>query len=298
MKVLLVQADGKWPNLPLMKLSTSHKRMGDQVFLGCCESPDQVYVSCVFTKNRDAAYGMARFYPEAEIFFGGSGFNLSSKLPDEIEHEMPDYALYGIDYSIGFTSRGCIRNCPWCIVPQKEGQIREHSQFEEFVHLDHSKVLLLDNNFLASPNCVEKLNWLHYSFCKVSFNQGLDIRLVTEEIAGLLADVKYCDGDFNERRLYFSFDQPAILEQVKKGIDFLNSAGIKSSSLMFYFLCNFNTTFEEEQERFKTLLDLGVDPFCMNYGTPDAERLDFARYVNSQRCARKMSFQEFRERGL
>jgi len=39
-----------------------------------------------------------------EVKIGGIGFN--TKLPDEIEHIMPDYDLYGIDYSMGWERFG------------------------------------------------------------------------------------------------------------------------------------------------------------------------------------------------
>ena len=99
MRVLLIDGDGEeFPNLALMKLSTYHKNQGDQVFLGSCKSPDRVYISCVFTWNKEKALQASAFYPDAEIICGGTGFNLDSSLPHEIEHLMPDYSLYGIGH--------------------------------------------------------------------------------------------------------------------------------------------------------------------------------------------------------
>jgi len=105
MKVGLVRVDGKMPNLALMKLSSWHKKRGDEVFLVDLAglNLDRVYAS--------------------QVFVGGPGYDLKSVLPDEIEHMKPDYDLFKTDYSIGFTSRGCVRDCKFCIVREKEGSI-------------------------------------------------------------------------------------------------------------------------------------------------------------------------------
>lgn len=134
MKVLLVDLDRtRQPNLALMKLSAWHKDRGHEVWLNfTLQRYDLCYCSCVFTWN---APKLGSFpYPDIEL--GGSGFNLWNTLPDEIEHIMPDYALYGYPYSLGFTSRGCIKHCPWCIVARKEGPIREWTEIVDNYYLE------------------------------------------------------------------------------------------------------------------------------------------------------------------
>ena len=125
------------PNLALMKLSTFYKSKGyDVTFID------------LSSFEIDSWFG-------SKIFTGGSGINLEQDLPDEIEILTPDYEKFKLNYSIGFTSRGCIRKCDFCIVKEKEGMIKE-------VNMDwikHSKVILLDNNFLASPKWREKLEY-------------------------------------------------------------------------------------------------------------------------------------------
>src|SRR5512145_3078296 len=120
-RVLLVDVDRKIKNLDLMKISAWHKEQGDDVGF-CIENPDKVYISCVFTKNAGQARGISKLYPAAEIDIGGSGVNLSKQLPAEIENLKPDYNLYPSEYSQGYTTRGCIRYCDFCIVPEKEGK--------------------------------------------------------------------------------------------------------------------------------------------------------------------------------
>ena len=147
MKIGLFDIDSKIHNLALMKISSWHKSFGDHTEL---YNPlmngnyDKVYVSKIFTKlNKEEGY-----IPKNSIV-GGSGYDLKKILPYDMEHFMPDYLLYNLDYSLGFTTRGCIRNCEFCIVRQKEGNIKEHAEVEEFKNPKSNVVVLLDNNFLA-----------------------------------------------------------------------------------------------------------------------------------------------------
>jgi hypothetical protein len=124
--VLLVDVDSRIPNLALMKLSAWHKRQGYEVLLFRCRGKQVIprvearwtYISCVFSWNAPFAIKLAEILPNAQI--GGSGVG-DTKLPNEIEHMMPDYELYGCDYSMGYTTRGCIRRCDFCLVWRVEG---------------------------------------------------------------------------------------------------------------------------------------------------------------------------------
>ena len=292
MKVRLVQIDGKWPNLALMKLSAFHKGEGDQVGFDL-EEPDKVYISCIFQRNAAKARGMRTLFPHADVEFGGAGFG-NSVLPEHIEHLMPDYALYGCRVSMGFTSRGCIRTCPWCDVWIREGYIRDHAPVREF--LQHRNVILLDNNFLASPNCLDNLEYLIQHRCRVCFTQGLDIRLITEPIARLLARTRYADHQFKTKRLYFAWDDPALIsaEEITEGVELLKRCGIKPYRLMCYMLTCYNTSFREDLARFGLLKRLGVDPFVMRYNHRynqggDRVAREFSRWVN-KRFYTKYSF--------
>lgn len=278
---MLIQVDGNKPNLALMKYSAYHKQKGDQVFFRRePPEPDLVYISCIFSKNKPSALGRATRFKNAIV--GGSGVNYDT-LPDEVEYIMPDYDLYGIDYSMGFTSRGCIRKCPFCIVPEKEGVIRANQKISEFLHPDHKKVVLLDNNLLAAPNHRETLTYLADTELKVNFNQGNDIRLMTEEKAGLLADTKYYDFDFKFRHLYFAWDWLELEDTVQKGIQTLRDAGIPGKHLTFYILMGFNTTVEQDRYRAEKLHEWGVYPYAQPYnngGSPELRKL--VREVNQK----------------
>lgn len=280
-KILLVQFDGTMPNLVLMELSAYYKEQGCEVGFNVGD-PDKVFISCIFDWNKSIVRGVPKLF-DCIVELGGSGVNIEKKLPDEIEHIMPDYSLYDIDYSMGFTSRGCPNNCPFCIVPAKEGGIREHSPIEEFLHPDHMKIILLDNNFLASPKWKEKLQYLIDEGLMVNFCQGNDIRLIDEEKAKMLSELNFYNHNFTYKHLHFAWDHMGIEGKVKRGIRILKDAGIKPYRLMFYMLCGFNTTFEQDMYRFQKLREWGVDPFVMIYNNEGNEILrHFARWVNKR----------------
>jgi len=273
MKVGLIQIDGKWANLALMKLAAWHKKRGDEVVLIDLSS-----------------LGCDRFYG-SKIFMGGSGFDLKSELPQDIELQVPDYNLYknSNGVSVGFTSRGCIRDCGFCIVKEKEGGIRE----TPFDWIQSPNVLLLDNNFLASPKCKEKLEYFIRQGLKVCFSQGLDIRLVNEENAKLLAQVDYRDNKFRRKRLYFAFDDPKLEPLIIEKVNLLKQFGIKANQMLFYVLVGYNTTFDEDVHRFQVLTGLGCLPFIMLYNNTRKPLLrKFARWVN-KRYYRVCKFEEF-----
>ena len=275
MKIGLFDIDSKYHNLALMKLSAYHKQKGDETELYkpiFIKTYDRVYVSKIFTK-----FHINELYiPENFYRAGGSGFDLERRLPDEVEHLMPDYSLYNLDYSLGFTTRGCIRNCGFCIVREKEGNIREHAEVEEFLNPRSNIIVLLDNNFLALPSHIKKLQKYIKEGWKMDFNQGLDIRLINKENAKILAKVKHY------KQIHFAWDQMSYENEVREGLKILFKAGIKPYRIMVMMLCNYNTTFEEDIYRFNELINLGVDPFVMIYEKGNKKIKDFARWVNKR----------------
>lgn len=259
MKVLLMDLDTNkrrrsFPNLALMKLSAFHKAKGDEVILNSpIEGYDIVYASCVFTWNKSR---LKQVPPDAYI--GGSGLLLNRTLPAKIECMMPDYDLYpGMDFSMGFTSRGCIRRCPWCKVPEMEGDIQPGASFKEFWDHRHSRILLLDNNLLASPNWRETLVELGDCTIRVDFNQGLDIRLLTDEVVWYLKRVKTVT-------LRFAFDDLGYEKAVHRGIKLLLDQGLNPRKLSFYVLVGYKGD-QTWLERMEILASYGVNVYPMLY---------------------------------
>lgn len=301
LRVLLIQADGKtpFPNLALMKLSAWHKRYGDEVGFNV-SFPDRVYVSCIFTKNLDQAKGIHKYYQDAEIFIGGPALNEPNYLPNRelIDDIMPDYSLYGLDnkdgYSLGFTSRGCIRRCPSCFVPNLEGDIREGTPIENFHYPLHKKMILLDNNILASPTRDRTFKYILDHDLKVNVSQAFDARLVDKEAAQQLKEMKLYNWHFTRRKMHFAWDFMEAEREVLRGFNNLIESGITRSNISVYILVGYNTTLEEDLFRIHAISKMGFDPYVMVYNNlwdkPILQRME--RWCNAM-IIKKTNFTEY-----
>jgi hypothetical protein len=270
MKIGLYAVDSRIPNLPLMKLSAYHKRLGDIVeWYSPLFNYDKVYASKIFTFS-DSGYLDTR-----KMEVGGSAIDLHKELSYNIEHVYPDYSLYGIDYAIGFITRGCCRSCPYCIVPIKEGNIRKNADLTEFCR-DQEKVMLLDNNILAYKDHLYELEKLKESKKKIDFKAGLDVRLITKENATLLRKIKRWDG----LRYRFAFDDPNLENIIDKKLNLLIDCGITPGTMQFFVLIGYNTSFEEDLKRVRYLQEKGCAIFVMPYNRDDGYQRKFARWVN------------------
>ena len=308
-KIGLIDVDGhNFPNIPLMKISAYHKSKGDHVeWYDPMFSPhmDKVYVSKVFSFSPDFEY----IIDADEVSYGGSGYCISlingkevfdkSKdhdLPPEIEHIYPDYSLYGItDTAYGFLTRGCPRGCSFCHVEAKEGR-RSYkvADLNEFWN-GQKNIVLCDPNILACREWKDLLQQLIDSKAWVDFNQGLDIRLMTEEKAEMLKQVKM-------KQLHFAWDRyqdkDKILPKFKM---FKDITGINERNLIVYVLCNFDTTIEQDLERIYTLREMGYWAYVMLYDKehiPKGHQLKkIARWVNNRFVfATCPTFEEYQRR--
>jgi hypothetical protein len=310
LKILLIDMDGKLPNLALMKLSSWHKAHGDEVCLNQCDRPDKVYISTLFTWNRLKVEKFLKIFHGAEV--GGTGWDIHKDLPAEIEACKPDYDLYKVsnilprikggiatreskikkaetivNAGIGFTSRGCIRNCGFCFVPPKEGKFHHVGGINELINPRSNVIILLDNNLTADPDVIEKLHEIRDRGLIVDITQGIDVRLMTPEIAQALSEVKHL------RSIHYAWDLMAFERQVMEGIKIL-SKNVKKWRHLCMMLTGYNTTFEEDEYRFFRLTEIGVDPYVMPYnkGYPTERHHHFARWVNG-RIYKKCSFEEY-----
>jgi len=295
LKIGLFDIDSKYHNLALMKLSTWHKSFGDQIEMYnplMKKTYDRVYVSKIFSRhNIEEGY-----IPENSII-GGSGFSLKTVLPYDIEHIKPDYPLYNLDYSLGFTTRGCIRNCKFCVVPEKEGKIKEHAEVEEFLNPKSNVVVLLDNNFLALPSHIKKLQKYIKKGWRMDFNQGLDARLINKENANLLARIKY------KEMIRFAWDNIKDESEIIKGLKLIIEAGIKPRNITVYVLIGYDTSFEEDIYRVNRLRNINdgekrnsIKAYVMNYNNSLKSRKykDFMRWVNNPWIFKSCTWEEYK----
>jgi hypothetical protein len=291
-RILIVDIDSKIPNIALMKISAWHKAHGDTVGFDI-QDPDKVYISCIFKKNADQARGVATYYPDAQVDIGGCGISLSKELPLEIEMIKPDYDLYPSQYSQGYTTRGCIRKCPFCIVPEKEGKIKEWQHPSEFHDLRFDTCMIMDNNLFAAPDAWQKsvYTWFIDNKIKMLSPQGWDVRLLTPDRAKYLKSIKK-----GEYRIHFAWDDIKIESAVERGIQMLKDAGFNlNHDISFYVLVGYNSTFEEDVYRCNKLRDWGVASFVMPY-KKNKQINALARWANRQFGYWKIPFKDYTRR--
>ena len=180
MNIGLIDVDGHngFPNLALMRIAAYHKEAGDTVnwWNGFCHY-DKVYMSKVFTFSQD----VDEYINADEVVRGGTGYKDYGSLPAEVEKMQPDYSLYpNFKQAIGFITRGCIRSCPWCIVPKKEGKIRPAASWREIKRADSREIVFLDNNVLASDYGLQNIEEMGSEKVWVDFNQAFQTRTASQ----------------------------------------------------------------------------------------------------------------------
>ena len=306
MKILLIDADSTIPNLALMKLSTWYKKMySATVILKRLNIPYYPNKAKTFhninTEGYDLSFcsiifeGSEKYVKGENIIYGGSGVLPAVYLTKEIDECEPDYWLYSYEYvadtSYGFISRGCIRHCSFCKVHVLEGNIIQVSTIDKIVK--HSKVKFLDNNFLALPNHEELLNELIDKNIKCQFNQGLDIRLVTESNSKLLSQLNYF-GEY-----IFAFDNITYKQNIKKQLKLLNWR--KPFNFKFFVYIHPDMNLKETKERILWLKRNKCLPYIMRDVTcwsSEYEKFytDLAGYCNQVFAFKKLSFIKFLKR--
>ena len=291
MRIGLIAVDGRngFPNLALMRLSNWHKRRGDTVewWTGFTHY-DRVYMSKVFTFTPD----FDTVINAEEIVTGGTGYKDFGSLPPEVEACQPDYTLYpNWKPAIGFLTRGCFRSCDFCIVPRKEGPLHPAASWEEVKRPDSREMILLDNNVLASDYGLDQIDRMSREQVWVDFNQGLDARLITPEIARMLARLHWI------RFVRLACDTSEMLPVIRQATAYLKEAGVAQSRLWSYALVR---DVEEALQRVQALREMGVEPFVQPYrdydgGEPTEEQKAFARWVNRKSLFRSCTWESYKK---
>lgn len=291
-RIGLVDVDGhNFPNFALMKISAYHKAQGDIVewadplFGG--GSYDKVYMSKIFTFSPDYPYEF-----DCEVVKGGTGYDIMSRLPIEIEASPAmDYTIYpDCEYSLQFFSRGCIRKCPFCLVKEKEGYIHPVQPVE--LNPNGKWIEVLDNNFFANPDWKKSIEYLLNAGQQVKLH-GVDIRIMTEEQAYWLNRLRL------KGNIHIAWDLPALdltqkLQEVTKYI--------KAHKLTCYVLVGYNSTIEQDMFRIATLRRFGISPFVQPYRDyenkrkPSQYEKDLARWANNKFLYKSCKFDDYEPR--
>lgn len=328
MNIAIIDADligrkkHRFPNLVCMKMSGYYKELGHQVMLKTdyneLEQFDKVFISKVFTDTpiEELIFSM----PNVE--YGGTGFfyDKAPKLPEAIEHHMPDYHLYDawvqeqldnkngkridykyyLDYSIGFLTRGCFRHCEFC-VNQNYNMVSKHSPISEFYDPTRKKLCLLDDNFLGCKYWKEMLLELQSMNIPFQFKQGLDERLLTDEKCKILFNSKY-DGDY-----IFAFDNVADYDLIESKLKIIRKYSDKV--IKFYTFCGFDRNDKWDNEfwkqdlwdiwkRIELLMRYQCMPYVMRFNryieSPyKGMYINLANWCNMPNLFKKMSMNEF-----
>lgn len=257
MNIGILAVDSNFPNLALMKISSYHKARGDNVewYNPLC-SYDKVYMAKVFSFTPGYGY----YINTDQIEKGGTGYDIKKILLPDIEKAIPDYNLYNIDKALayGFLTRGCPNKCKWCVVPAKEGKITPYMDIEEIAVNGRKNIILMDNNVLASDYGLQQIEKIVSMGVRVDFNQGLDARLVTDDIARLLARVKWM------KRIRFGCDTPGQIAECERATALIDKYGYKGE---YFFYCILLSDFKESFERVNYWKNKGGRflPHCQPY---------------------------------
>lgn len=294
MEITINQADAtRYPNFALMKIAAFHKAQGDTVsWLDPDKHYDRAYISKVFTFSPDIQTPIHA----DQIIRGGTGYGLMEELPPEIECCRPDYSIYpDLDpkRSYGFLTRGCIRHCPWCIVPKKEGNIHPYRDIDEVTDFGRRPhATLMDNNLLASDYGLEQLVKIRDRGYRVDFNQGLDARLVTPEVAELLGTIKW------QEVIRFSIDSRPMLFEAERAIELVRRWHPKQRFFLYCLLTDdredslFRLNYFRTDKRIRTF----AQPYRDFTGTtqPPQWQRDMARWANRMEIYRSCTFEQYR----
>lgn len=332
MKVGIIDADliskkkQRFPNLACMKLSAFYKLRGDSVSLllsyDSIENYDKVFISKVFT-DTNVPEGVLNL---SWVEYGGTGFfyDKAPQLPYEIEHIKPDYHLYDefvqeqlnkgespnslryyTDFSIGFTTRGCIRGCSFCV--NKNYRIcNKHSPVSEFLDTDRKYICLLDDNILSCRHWKEIFTELQATGKKFQFKQGMDERLLTDEKCEIIFKSNWLD-DF-----IFAFDNIRDRRMVEKKLKLIRQ--YTNKRIKFYCFCAYNHDQPDDIssytrdfwkkdisdlfERIKILMLYQAIPYIMRYKDYELSHyrgiyISVASWCNQPGIFKSMSFREF-----
>lgn len=207
---------------------------------------DEVHVSCTFTWDKPKAQRLAQawgqYYP---VTLGGCALGSPSNgfTP----------GMY-VRQRVTFTSRGCDNRCPWCLVPQSEGKVRE-------IEIQAGNIIQ-DNNILqCSKEHIRKVFDMLRTQHSIEFSGGLDSHKLTDPIVEDLRSLRI-------HQLFFACDTKAAiksLERAKRKLD-----GFTRNQLRCYVMLAYGgETISEARERLETVWETGFMPFAQLYQPPD-----------------------------
>jgi hypothetical protein len=241
-----------------MQISSYHKQLGDEVTLNMPIFPcDKSYASILFEKNvRNIS---------ADVYGGPAISN--SQLPPEIQQCNPDYSLYPIDYSLGYTFRPCYRKCPFCKVHGMNHPDTNHHSIWEFHDPKFTKICLLNNNTFFDKDWRLTFEEIWDANLTVVDQNGYDLRLIDEEKAAALKRTKF------STQIHYAWDLMENEGKVLSGLKLTPKGSV-------YVLIGYNTTEAEDIYRVQKIVDNKHDPYIMPYHQSRSEKR-FKRFIDT-----------------
>lgn len=294
----IIDVDGHngFPNLALMKISAYHKAKGDCVewYSPLAPKYDIVYMAKVFKFTNDYMWVIGN----AEcVIKGGTGYDYSILLPPHIDSLQPDYTIYPkIDKhtAYGFLTRGCPNKCFWCIVPKKEGAVRPYNDVCDIALANRHNLILMDNNILACKDyAMAQFDKIIANGYRVDFNQGLDARLVDDEVARKLASMRWIHS------IRFGCDTPKQITEVERAMSLIDSYSEKPKWYLLYTIITKDMLESYERiSHFRQFNKVRVQaqPY-RDFDNPTQVipqwQKDMARWANRKELYKTIDFKEF-----
>jgi len=276
MKIGLINIEPKIHNTALMQITHHHREKGDTVeWAKDYDQHDKLYCSSLFDFTDKSGL------PDRAVC-GGTGFDLITTLPFDCDL---DYSLYpDCDCSYLWFSRGCIRNCGFCVVRQKEGKLRPVEP--KNLNPNGKYIAVQDNNFFASPEW-KKSMWQLWEYGQPVDFQGIDVRVLTHEMCESLKHTRHY------KQLKIAWDNPEDdMTRLIKGL----LRFVRPSKVMCYVLIGYNSTEQQDLYRIRTLQKLKITPYvmCINRREPYQKR--FQKWVNGF-AYRNVKWEDFKSSG-
>ncbi len=268
MKVNLV-TDAKYHNLALMKISSFYKAYDNQVYLNGVGKFDRTIGSWLFDFSEKIPCD----------YEGGPGVDPTKRLFAH-QHRHPDYDLFPINYSLGYTWEYCPNKCPFCVVP-KQNNPKEHKSIWTFHNLKFKQICLLNNNTFSDPQWKETFEQIWEVGLIVKDENGYDLRLLDDEKVQALKKTR-----FVKNRIHFAWDLMADERRILKGFEILKKHKLNRHDSIVYVLVGYNTTDEEDFHRLQKIHDFNMSPYVMPYDKSSRHQYALKRFID-QRCYRK-----------
>lgn len=203
---------------------------------------------------------------------------------DDVEIGGPAYGDIGGEFIPGrflkegctITSRGCPKRCGWCVVPQREGQIRELEIKPGWIVQDNNLLACSEGHLRAVFDMLREQNRAAY------FNGGLDKHYLKDWHRGLFDSIKIGE-------LWFACDTAVDVPWLEKTARILD--GIPIRKRRCYTMIGYDgESIAEAEGRIERVFELGFMPFCQLFQPDETKVYDNDWRALSRKWARPAAY--------